>query len=897
MKSHFHERRHKSIFILLIVTAVIICHPAGGLADRQNILTVVKSRSGSFPLPVPDLRLPDLPIFPLVSVSEAPVPELPDWHSSRFIPDDPGWLDRSGKYYKEGIVQLFRGNLSLAFMRFQTVVDEYPETKWFIPSKFWQGQILAQRKKYALSAETLNLFLNSLKQSLYHESYIDFKDFSRYTLAWLAFKQKKYNEVTEYIEKFEREIDSGKIRSQLLYLKYLTNIKLKKKDANRGVLHKLIKDFPNDFGHIVLLGEFYYAQKLWKELTGLVAVYTKKPDFYNDSQMEHFLWLGLDAQLNLKRWNEAKKLMRSLEKLGVQSTDKLAKAYLKLNLHTKQIEQAWEDWLNIEDPSLREQALRALIHRAVKVEEFNFLVKLEPELMSIKPFWRSWQDEVELIYAYLYLRLGQIEKSKQFLEYSYNHSLGEDDTQSSIVNEESLFLSSVVELIFSNYQRAFMLIKQLLENYSDSDRLSDYYFWYGVLQYEIEKNSMQTIMAMRQVDRNGDRDDDRLFLLAKVNHDQQKWAAANLSLAKLKKKYPGSPFLQEGLYLQSHASFEQKQYNPALEILNELQNTFDPLIKPVRAINLRVRILMAMQRYEQADEVLRRSIEGHADFSLIKLRIEVLNHINDPRRILSVTNLGLGLSISEDQGFLFLHRANALYEMKQYAQAYTVYNFALKNPPKNTGRFINYRILKTHYELARIDELEQGAGIFIDEIKDDVYSYEILHLLRDYFMESKQKEKAKPYLKQLVANYEISVRQVELAPEQRVEQIVLIGELYNELAEYEKAVRWLNHSLKSMETVEDGRKKWQLRILREKGLALYKLGKHIQSLAASLKVLYLDRSLSQQQLYDLNLRIAYSYVQSNRKKEAKAIYRKMLNNFTDKERRKEVETLLGNLVN
>ncbi|GIT04289.1 MAG: hypothetical protein CM1200mP28_15480 [Deltaproteobacteria bacterium] len=82
------------------------------------------------------------------------------------------------------------------------------------------------------------------------------------------------------------------------------------------------------------------------------------------------------------------KINKTLEKLGVQSTDKLAKAYLKLNLHTKQIEQAWKDWMNIEDQILRAQALRALIHRPVKVEEFNFLLKLETELNSINTYWR-----------------------------------------------------------------------------------------------------------------------------------------------------------------------------------------------------------------------------------------------------------------------------------------------------------------------------------------------------------------------------------------------------------------------------------------------------------------------------------------------------------------------------
>jgi len=471
-----------------------------------------------------------------------------------------------------------------------------------------------------------------------------------------------------------------------------------------------------------------------------------------------------------------------------------------------------------------------------------------------------------------------------------------DYTQSSIVNEESLFLSAVIELFSSNYQRAFILIKQLLESYPDSDRLSDYYFWYGVLQYEIEKNSMQTIMAMRQVDINGNRADDRLFLLAKVNHDQNNWASVNSSLLNLKKLYPKSPFLEEGLYLQSQATFEQKQYNSSLEILNELENTFDPLNNPVRAIDLRVRVLMALQRYEQADDVLRRSIKIYASFSLIKLRIEVLKHINDPRRIIDVTGLGLGISISKDQGFLFFHQAESLYEMKQYEQAYTVYNLALKNPPENKSRIINYRILKIHFELGRIDELEKGAIRLLGKVKDDNYAKEILHLLSGYFLERDQKEKAEPYLKQLIDNYEKSVRQEDLTPEQRIEQIVLIGEIYNDLDEYEQAERWLNYGLKSMEAVENGRKKWQLRILREKGFALFELDQHSKALASSLKVLYLDRSLSVQQRYDLNLRIASSYVKLNRNKEAKAIYRKMLNNFEDSNSQREVKALLGKLM-
>ena len=889
-------RRSNSLFYL-IFTIILVFQVASGFAESQENVATVKTHSGSFPLPIPTLRLPSHPVTPLVTVPDAVFPELPDWHYSRFIPEDPSWLDSAGKFYKEGLVYLFRGDLNVAFKRFQSVTDNYPETPWFAPSLFWQAQILSKRKEYVPAGKILTVFLDSLKQGKSSERYIDFQNFSRYTLAWLALKQKKYNEALEIIEKNKEVISVKKIRIQLLFLKYLIHVQLKQSDLIFEVIDDLIQLFPYDFEHVVRLAEFYFVENRWQELADLVEAQAREQVFYNDPRMEHFLWLGVAAEMRLKHWNKAKKRLQSLEKFGVHSPDKLALAYLRLNLYTNQTESSWRNWFKIQDDIVREKALRELIHHAVKTEEFLFLIKKQPELKSVTQYWREWQGELELIYAYLYLRKGQIKKAKQFLLWAQNNLKQESNQVPLIVKEESLYLGTVIELLLKDHQKALQHLKQLLAEYAGSERQSDYYFWYGVLLYELEKSYLQTIMAMRQVDREGERDDDRLFLLGKVNHDQQKWRAVISAFAKLQKLHPGSQFLEEGLYLQAQAFFELKQYNSGLEILNELQNTFGQLKKPVRAVHLRVQILVAMQRYEQADDVLQRMIEENSDFSLIKLRVEVLKYIKDPRRILSVTGVGLELSTNKDQGFLYFHRANALFDTKKYEEANTYYTLALKNPPKDTRRVINYRILKIQYELGRIPELLQGADLFLKVSRDDFYSYEILHMLSNYFLEKKQREKAFSYLKQLVANYKKSVRKVELAPEKRLEQIVLIGQLYNELTNYELAERWLNQALKSMETVEEGRKKWQLHIFKEKGFALYKLGKHRQALAASLKVLYLDRSLSNQQRYDLNLRIASSYVQLKRTKEARSIYLKMQKIFKDTVSQKEIEKLLRSLMN
>ena len=112
--------------------------------------------------------------------------------------------------------------------------------------------------------------------------------------------------------------------------------------------------------------------------------------------------------MNLKQWAKAKKKILTLGKLGVHSPDKLSLAYLRLYLQTNKMELAWNNWLKLQDDMIREHALRQLIHHATKVGDYKFLLKQESELKSIFRYWRAWEDEMELIYAYLYLSFGNI---------------------------------------------------------------------------------------------------------------------------------------------------------------------------------------------------------------------------------------------------------------------------------------------------------------------------------------------------------------------------------------------------------------------------------------------------------------------------------------------------------
>lgn len=171
----------------------------------------------------------------------------------------------------------------------------------------------------------------------------------------------------------------------------------------------------------------------------------------------------------------------------------------------------------------------------------------------------------------------------------------------------------------------------------------------------------------------------------------------------------------------------------------------------------------------------------------------------------------------------------------------------------------------------------------------------MLQLLGNYHHILNQPERAWTYLNKLAENLESAVRSTELSPERRLELVTRIGEIYNTTGRYDQAGQWLNQALRLMDEYPGGKQEYQLRILREKGLAAFKQGQHERALNANLKVAYLDKSLSPEKKYELNLRIASSYQQLHRVQGAKSIYLKMLKQFPDPERQAEIKKRIKSL--
>ena len=156
----------KSIFLTIYFFVFLSTLNVAGSPVSKKIFFEIKTKLGSFPINIPDLDLPEIKKISLVKVSVSNLPDLPDWYDSRYVPENPSWLDEAGKFYKEGIESLFLGNMEISFKRFQSIIDEHPETKWFYLSSFWRGQILAKQEKFIKASDSITFFLDLYKPPL-----------------------------------------------------------------------------------------------------------------------------------------------------------------------------------------------------------------------------------------------------------------------------------------------------------------------------------------------------------------------------------------------------------------------------------------------------------------------------------------------------------------------------------------------------------------------------------------------------------------------------------------------------------------------------------------------------------------------------------------------------------
>jgi tetratricopeptide (TPR) repeat protein len=385
--------------------------------------------------------------------------------------------------------------------------------------------------------------------------------------------------------------------------------------------------------------------------------------------------------------------------------------------------------------------MREVFRQAEKDFQYDFPISYEFD----ERYWLDWKAEGQLIKAHSFRMKNQ--RDEAYRLYQISHALAED---SPVIRERALYHRVLIELEVKDYERSEKHLEQLLASYPESIYRSEYHFWYALVLHEKNLDPIRSLMALRQIDEGSERVDDSLFLQGRIHLEQSNWSQAVRVFRKLKTNLVDSPYLEPGLLFLAEAFFQQKNHVEAQAVLSELRQKFNPLQEPIPVIHLQVRNLKAMGAFEEADDLLRKDLQQHSDFSLIQLHLSILEELGDQQGILETSRLGLNLAATENQAYLHLQRANALYQTENYAKAFVHYEQALFSPPAGQQAFIRFRLIKIHYQQKEFGAFESRAKAFLEEDHQSENANDLLLMLGTYHFQQDRPEKAKPYLEQLL---------------------------------------------------------------------------------------------------------------------------------------------------
>ena len=755
-----------------------------------------------------------------------------------------------------------------------------------MPSLFWSGQLLVLDGKYDLALERLKTFEREASK-INFPFQKDFLDRSRYTRIWIDLKQERSSEeLLPMLKQTVEEVQEQGIKFKLFELQIFALQKANKIDAAKSLLRQMEELFPGQGQPTLWLAQIHYHLGDWNSLVQMLDESLQDKELFPAQYLDSMLLMGIHAAIELEQFNLADNWVRLFKELSRDRNDLPLLATIRVQQKLQDYAAIGTSWEQMNDDLLRSKVMREVFRQAEKDFQYDFPISYEFD----ERYWLDWKAEGQLIKAHSFRMKNQ--RDEAYRLYQISHALAED---SPVIRERALYHRVLIELEVKDYERSEKHLEQLLASYPESIYRSEYHFWYALVLHEKNLDPIRSLMALRQIDEGSERVDDSLFLQGRIHLEQSNWSQAVRVFRKLKTNLVDSPYLEPGLLFLAEAFFQQKNHVEAQAVLSELRQKFNPLQEPIPVIHLQVRNLKAMGAFEEADDLLRKDLQQHSDFSLIQLHLSILEELGDQQGILETSRLGLNLAATENQAYLHLQRANALYQTENYAKAFVHYEQALFSPPAGQQAFIRFRLIKIHYQQKEFGAFESRAKAFLEEDHQSENANDLLLMLGTYHFQQDRPEKAKPYLEQLVSNQVLAVRNPELDPVRRLELVTRIGEQYNLLEDFQSAEQWLNQGLRLMEDLPDQKKDYHLRILREKGLAAFNQGKYNRALSSDLKVNYLDKNLSSEQKYKLSLRIAQSYQKLKRYREAKTIYQKMLKNNKDERLQKEIKSRIKKL--
>ena len=851
----------------------------GGLLLWANLLLAnppiernISTKLGDYSFQILPPPLPELATIPLFQDSPYPLPKLPSW-KEQARPTGFSLFSNPEDLYNEGLELLQQREWQESLAVFDELIAEFPESPFYLGAMFWKARLLIGLKTYG-QAEAILLQVIATRQ------YSKYLLQSAQTFIWLMLRQGKAAEALEAIENYMRTIFTPKWLEGILPLKVYAHLQQQQEAEALETLQALQTQFPENpryFENAIQMAELSYKLKQWEAVSSLIESVREK--YKNQPRMEHLLYVGIASDLQSKNWKQAQQKLEWIDTKGIENQEAFAQSSFYLLLWQGELERARDGLEAFRTEALKNENLRQLFHEAFRHEKFQFLVSQPPDEKRMA----QWQVEGFWMLAYAYEQLEESAKAAQMFQKALAFAQQEER------REMFLFYRAALELQLNNFEQAKLRLQKMLKDYRKSPQKSEYAFWYAITQGQLGEALVPLIL--KQVKPPTSRMDDSRYSLQRHYHARQQWEEAQEQFLKLVAEYPETPFLLWAYYYQAEGLFQQKEYQEADETLQKWRKDHEETKLPDEMIELWAKILIELQDFQKALDLLDQAEKENQNFAQVQLRLKILKALGQHETILAFISELLKRSWNgEQKAFLHFARAESAYALEKTQLAIQYYREALTSNVQEDSRYFYYQLAKLTHTAEDYPEFLKMSENVLDGSQDE-RSNHILTLLSDYFRQISDKLQEQRTLKLLAQNYEKELAQEQPTPAARRALLFELAKVKKRLGLYQEADQLFDQTL-AFES-----QSLPLDVIEEKGDTAFLNKQYKKAAATLLKVVYLKEPPQPEEKFDLLKKIAYSYEQIGQVEEAKAVYRKMLRDFKKSNHQKQIQENLKRLQN
>jgi TolA-binding protein len=776
-------------------------------------------------------------------------------------------------YYLKGAALYSAGKFIPASQSFKELREKVETTLLADKAIFWEAECHYNLGDYANAQRLYETYLQSFPSG-------SLVKMVWYSLGWCQLYTKKYREALTSWDQMEKYSMQNRFKGSVLIGKIRAYLALKELAKAKS----LVEEYQSQ----------HTLQDPWLEKAMFeIAIYwIEQRDYPQAMQMLNqilklyphaslkplIIFLLGEGHYQLKQYYKAIEYYRQISSISGNSFKSLQlnqKALLRIGISYYRLAeyqlaaQILEDFLNkFPDSPFLDEANFWLAESRFQQEEFS---------RALKTYGAISLESKKADYA-LYGKAWVLYRTEKWAEAAYQFQQVLNKYPHSSLVPEVLFRLGECYFNLKQYPKAETYFQRLLQLFPQSDLKVSALFQLGWINYKEEDytKARKAFTELLGSYPSSEWGDDAQYWYGMSYFLEKNYSQARHELSKIITNYPQSPYIFRAFMAIGDSYYNEENYAQALQTYRDIINRYPTNPQIIEAEYAMIQTVLQQGQKKQFFSLSQDFLVRHPNHPLsLTLMYQVAEHwlaegkVADARKIYQEIKERFDKNPEADKALFQLGEIE--FRAKNYPAALNYYQSLLKDYPTSTLKPIaQFKIAEINYYLQEYQRAYQGFERFIADFPQHNLISQALYYAGSCLSASGKKDKARAYYQKVTKSFP--------SDPYTFKSYLELGKILSGQKEFAKAQEWLS---KATQAPDKGVRAQAHFFLADIYTAT---GNYQKGIEGYLKVVYLY-SDQEKLLDEALLKAGQNYEQLHRWSEALSIYRKLLKESKDPEKK------------